>query len=150
MFREKNLAIVHGIGSPNSTRSHFDAQDYMESGTPFNKGTSSGWLNRAIGLSGHESTSPFKAVSLTSALPRSFYGEIPSLAISDLRDFAIQSKIILMPPVLQKVLKNYMIELRPIYCSKQEKKILRQSKCFAKLKRGQSKLPMPANILIHR
>ena len=92
MFREKNLAIGHGIGSPNSTRSHFDAQDYMESGTPFNKGTSSGWLNRAIGLSGHESTSPFKAVTLTSALPRSFYGEIPSLAISDLRDFAIQSK----------------------------------------------------------
>lgn len=45
MFREKRLAIVHGIGSPNNTRSHFDAQDYMESGTPFNKGTSSGWLN---------------------------------------------------------------------------------------------------------
>ena len=90
-FREKRLAIVHGIGSPNNTRSHFDAQDYMESGTPFNKGTSSGWLNRAVGLLGHDAT-PFRAVSLTSSMPRSFYGDNPSVAISNLQDFAIQMK----------------------------------------------------------
>lgn len=89
VFREKRLAIVHGIGSPNNTRSHFDAQDYMEAGTPFNKGTSSGWLNRAIGLLGHDAT-PFRAVSLTSSMPRSFYGDSPSVAISNLQDFAIQ------------------------------------------------------------
>lgn len=91
LFKDKQLAIVHGMGSPNNTRSHFDAQDYMESGTPFNKGTSSGWLNRAIGLLGHEA-SPFRAVSLTSSLPRSFYGDNPSVAISNLADFAIQVK----------------------------------------------------------
>ncbi len=91
LFREKRLAIVHGIGSPNNTRSHFDAQDYMESGTPFNKGTNSGWLNRAVGLMGHEA-SPFRAVSVTSSLPRSFYGDNPALAIKDLRDFSIQMK----------------------------------------------------------
>jgi uncharacterized protein (DUF1501 family) len=91
MFREKRLAIVHGMGSPNTTRSHFDAQDYMESGTPFNKGTSSGWLNRAAGLLGHEAT-PFQAVSLTSSMPRSFYGDTPSVAISNLQDFTIQMR----------------------------------------------------------
>jgi uncharacterized protein (DUF1501 family) len=91
MFREKRLAIVHGMGSPNNTRSHFDAQDYMESGTPFNKGTSSGWLNRAAGLLGHEAT-PFQAVSLTSSMPRSFYGDTPSVAISNLQDFTIQMR----------------------------------------------------------
>lgn len=89
LYREKRLAIVHGIGSPNNTRSHFDAQDYMESGTPFNKGTSSGWLNRAVGLMGHDAT-PFRAVSLTSAVPRSLYGDNPAVAISNLQDFAIQ------------------------------------------------------------
>jgi uncharacterized protein (DUF1501 family) len=89
LFKEKRLAIVHGIGSPNNTRSHFDAQDYMESGTPFNKGTGSGWLNRAVGLLGHDAT-PFRAVSLTSSMPRSFYGDNPSVAISNLNDFAIQ------------------------------------------------------------
>ena len=91
MFTEKRMAIVHGVGSPNNTRSHFDAQDYMESGTPFNKGTASGWLNRAVGLMGHEA-SPFRAVSVTSALPRSFYGDNEALAINNLQDFAIQMK----------------------------------------------------------
>jgi uncharacterized protein (DUF1501 family) len=91
LFRDKRLAIVHGIGSPNNTRSHFDAQDYMESGTPFSKGTPSGWLNRAVGLLGHDAT-PFRAVSLTSSMPRSFYGDNPTVAIGNLQDFAIQMK----------------------------------------------------------
>lgn len=91
VFREKRMAIVHGMGSPNTTRSHFDAQDYMESGTPFNKGTSSGWLNRAVGLSGHDAT-PFQAVSLTPSLPRSFYGQAPALAIGNLQDFTLQMR----------------------------------------------------------
>lgn len=90
-FTEGRMAIVHGVGSPNTTRSHFDAQDYMESGTPFSKSTSSGWLNRAVGLLGHEGT-PFRAVSLTSSLPRSLYGDQESLAINNLQDFAIQMR----------------------------------------------------------
>jgi uncharacterized protein (DUF1501 family) len=91
LFKEGRLGIVHGIGSPNNTRSHFDAQDYMESGTPFNKGTASGWLNRAVGLMGHDAT-PFRAVSLTSSMPRSLYGDNPAVAISNLQDFSIQLK----------------------------------------------------------
>ncbi|MDF3078252.1 MAG: hypothetical protein K0S09_2141 [Sphingobacteriaceae bacterium] len=90
MFREKRMAIVHGIGSPNNTRSHFDAQDFMESGTPFNKGTASGWLNRAVGLLGHDAATPLRAVSLTSSMPRSFYGDNPAIAISNIQDFGIQ------------------------------------------------------------
>lgn len=90
VFRDKRLAIVHGIGSPNNTRSHFDAQDYMESGTPFDKATASGWLNRAVGLLGHDAMTPFSAVSLTSAMPRSLYGDNPAIAIANLQDFAIQ------------------------------------------------------------
>jgi uncharacterized protein (DUF1501 family) len=83
LFRDKRLAIVHGIGSPNTTRSHFDAQDYMESGTPFNKGTASGWLNRAVGILGHDTSghaTPFQA------------GDNPALVISNLQDFAIQMR----------------------------------------------------------
>ncbi|PYF70016.1 DUF1501 domain-containing protein [Pedobacter nutrimenti] len=94
LFRDKRLAIVHGIGSPNNSRSHFDAQDYMESGTPFRKGTSSGWLNRAVGLLGHDGagTTPFTAVSITSSLPRSFYGDNQAVAVSNLQDFALQMR----------------------------------------------------------
>ncbi|NRF38811.1 DUF1501 domain-containing protein [Pedobacter foliorum] len=92
VFREKRMGIVHGIGSPNNTRSHFDAQDYMESGTPFKKGTDSGWLNRAVGLLGHDGETALRGVSLTSSLPRSFYGDNPAVAIGSLQDFNIQMK----------------------------------------------------------
>ncbi len=91
LYQSKQLAIVHGMGSPNTTRSHFDAQDYMEAGTPYNKGTNTGWLNRATGLIKHDN-SPFKAVSLTTSLPKSFYGDNPTIAINNLQDFAIQLK----------------------------------------------------------
>lgn len=89
LFVNKSLAIVHGIGSPNSTRSHFDAQDYMESGTPFSKSTTSGWLNRAVGLMGHDAT-PFRAVSLTPTMPRSLYGSNEAIAMNSIKSFTLQ------------------------------------------------------------
>ncbi len=92
LYQDKKVAIVHGVGSPNKTRSHFDAQDYMETGTPFRKGTATGWLNRVLVQSNEtvaQNNSPFRAVSLTPSLPRSLYGEEPALAVSDLSKFAI-------------------------------------------------------------
>lgn len=90
-FREKRLAIVHGIGSPNNTRSHFDAQDFMESGTPFQKNNMTGWLNRASGLLGHDA-SPFRSVSMTQSMPRSLYGPNAALAIHNLNDFSLRGR----------------------------------------------------------
>ncbi len=90
LWRERRLAVVHAVGSPDPTRSHFDAQDYMESGTPGRKGTPSGWLNRAVGLLGHEG-SPLRAVSLTAALPRALYGEEPAIAVADLSRFEVRA-----------------------------------------------------------
>ncbi len=90
LFQRKELAIVHGVGSPEPTRSHFDQQDYMESGTPGRKGTPDGWLNRVAKELG-AGTSPFKAVAMTSALPRSLYGDESALAISNLADFGVKA-----------------------------------------------------------
>jgi uncharacterized protein (DUF1501 family) len=92
LYRNHVLALVHGIGSPNNTRSHFDAQDFMETGTPFRKGTDSGWLNRALRLAPDPEPSPFRAVALTGSLPRSLYGNEPALAISDLRQFRLRGR----------------------------------------------------------
>jgi uncharacterized protein (DUF1501 family) len=89
LWAEKRLAIVHAVGSPDPTRSHFDAQDYMETGTPGRKGTPSGWLNRVSGLLGHEAT-PFRSVAMTPALPRAFYGDEAALAVTDLADFHVK------------------------------------------------------------
>ena len=94
LYREKRLAIVHGMGSPNTTRSHFDAQDYMETGTPDRKGTASGWLNRASTLlhsaTPKADTTPFSAVAMTSVMPRSLYGDAPALTIARLDDFGVR------------------------------------------------------------
>lgn len=91
LWSNKQLAIVHCAGSPDNTRSHFDAQDYMEAGTPGVKGTRDGWLNRVMqGMNGKEA-SPFRSVSMTQQLPRSLYGKAPSIAMTNLADFSIQA-----------------------------------------------------------
>lgn len=89
LFREEQLAIVHGVGLPTATRSHFDAQDYVESGTPGRKSTPDGWLNRAMAQFPDAGT-PLRAVSLTPALPRSFYGEHYAIAVEQLADLGLR------------------------------------------------------------
>src|SRR5215813_6319592 len=91
IYDEGHLAIVQAVGSPDNTRSHFDAQDYMESGTPGNKGTRDGWLNRILQDSKSSADSPFRAVSMTQQLPRSLYGRAPAIAMSNLADFSIKA-----------------------------------------------------------
>ena len=113
-----HLAIVHACGSPDPSRSHFDAQDFMESGTPGVKSTPDGWLNRALaaadaadprptgaatrtGVPGARSLragvgstlpvrqAPFRAVALGSQLPRTLQGRIPAVAIDNLKSFNV-------------------------------------------------------------
>src|SRR5204862_428681 len=76
--------------SPDSTRSHFDAQDYMETATPGVKSTSDGWLNRYLQARKAEETTPFRAVALTSQLPRMLQGTAPALAMSQIAQFGIR------------------------------------------------------------
>lgn len=90
-WKSKQLGIIHSSGSPDNTRSHFDAQDYMESGTPGYKGTRDGWLNRAVQTAASKSDSPFRAVSMTQSMPRSLYGKAPSVAMTNLSDFTIKA-----------------------------------------------------------
>lgn len=92
-WKSKQLAIIDAVGSPDNTRSHFDAQDFMESGTPGNKGTKDGWLNRVLQGTKEKDESPFRAVAMTQQLPRSLYGRAPSVAMSDLADFSIKAGI---------------------------------------------------------
>ena len=89
VFDAKHLAIVEATGSPDPTRSHFDAQDYMESGTPGRKATLDGWLNRAIPLE-KGPISPVRAVSLGTNLSRTLRGPNPAIAVSNLNEFQIR------------------------------------------------------------
>ena len=80
LFKNQQLAVVHAAGSPDTTRSHFDAQDYMESGTPGMKATDDGWLNRTLQNSPEANASPFRAVAMGANLPLTLRGEAPAIA----------------------------------------------------------------------
>jgi uncharacterized protein (DUF1501 family) len=91
------LAPIHAVGSPSATRSHFDAQDYMESGTPDLKGTRDGWLNRYLATRGTceacapAPTSPFQAVAMGPQTPRALAGPAPTVAMNSLDQFSIRA-----------------------------------------------------------
>ena len=87
-----SLAAIHAVGSPDTTRSHFDAQDYMESGTPGIKSTADGWGNRYCQHAHEHAETPFRAVAFGPQLPRLLAGSAPSLAIDDLRTFGMRSQ----------------------------------------------------------
>jgi uncharacterized protein (DUF1501 family) len=91
LWDAKRLAIVDAVGSPDNTRSHFDAQDYMESATPGVKSTRDGWLNRYLQSKPDTNGTPFRAVSMTQNLPRVLQGRAGALAISNLADFTIRA-----------------------------------------------------------
>jgi uncharacterized protein (DUF1501 family) len=82
---------VHACGSPDGTRSHFDAQDYMETATPGVKSTQDGWLNRYLHAREHQAQTPFRAVALAPQLPRSLQGIEPALAIGQIAQFGIRA-----------------------------------------------------------
>jgi uncharacterized protein (DUF1501 family) len=94
LWKQRHLAIVHAAGSPDPTRSHFDAQDFMESGTPGLKATEDGWLNRALHSLPRPSLSTpdqsaFCAIALGPSMPRILAGSEPAVAINNLNDFGV-------------------------------------------------------------
>jgi uncharacterized protein (DUF1501 family) len=97
IYKAGHMAPIHAVGSPNATRSHFDAQDYMESALPGDKSASTGWLTRAIANCPEDARNraaqieraQIRAVSMTAQLPRSFAGDDAALAIANLNSFGI-------------------------------------------------------------
>jgi uncharacterized protein (DUF1501 family) len=101
LFHRNQLAIVHAAGSPDPTRSHFDAQDFMESGTPGVKATDDGWLDRALQTIPEENASPFRAVAMGPNLPRMLRGSAGAIALPDLKNFKVIPQSAAMNNVVQ-------------------------------------------------
>jgi len=93
LWDDRRLAIVHACGSPDTTRSHFDAQDYMESGTPGVKTTPDGWLARGLESISVDGASPFRAVAMGTQLPRSLRGDIGAVAMGAVADFDVKQEM---------------------------------------------------------
>jgi uncharacterized protein (DUF1501 family) len=103
LWDQGHLAIVHATGSPDESRSHFDAQDYMESGTPGLKSTADGWLNRALRAEDQyhalHHASAFRAVAMGTQLPRTLQGLVPAVAVGNVQDFNVGGKNPSVQPV---------------------------------------------------
>jgi uncharacterized protein (DUF1501 family) len=103
IYDKGHLAIVHAAGSPDNTRSHFDAQDYMEIGTPGIKSTPDGWLNRYLAEK-RNTELPFRGIALTAQLPRMLAGSAPALTLSSIDEFRLRNEA--MATTLQKLYSN--------------------------------------------
>jgi uncharacterized protein (DUF1501 family) len=103
IYDKGHLAIIHAAGSPDNTRSHFDAQDYMELGTPGTRSTPDGWLNRSLaGRSG--ALTPLRGVAMTARTPRMLAGDTPTLTISSIDEFRLRNQQ--LSSSLQKLYAN--------------------------------------------
>lgn len=100
IYDKGQLAIVHAAGSPDNTRSHFDAQDYMEIGTPGMKSTPDGWLNRYLSDKSN-GESPFRGVAVGPQTPRMMAGAAATLTITSVEEFRLRNSTI--GPALQKL-----------------------------------------------
>ena len=100
IYDKGQLAIVHAAGSPDNTRSHFDAQDYMEIGTPGIKSTPDGWLNRFLNEQ-RATDSPFRGVAVGAQTPRMLAGVAATLTLSSIEEFRLRHQA--LGPALQKL-----------------------------------------------
>jgi uncharacterized protein (DUF1501 family) len=94
LWDQKLLAPIHAVGSPSMSRSHLDAQDFMETGTPDTKGTPDGWLNRMLAVEGtcqQCQTVPFRAVAMTPQTPRILEGSTETVAMNSLGEFSVRA-----------------------------------------------------------
>ena len=89
-FHDRSAAFVHAVGSPDQTRSHFDAQDFMESGTPGVKSTRDGFLCRALEQEKTPAATPLRAVSVTQGVPRILAGNAGAVSMPKLTQFGVR------------------------------------------------------------
>jgi uncharacterized protein (DUF1501 family) len=92
IYDSGHLAAIQAVGSPNPTRSHFDAQDYMDSAIPGDRTARTGWLARTLQNCPQDKAaadSIFRAVSMTNQVPRALHGE-DALAIPNLKEFGVR------------------------------------------------------------
>lgn len=87
IYDSSQMAVIHAAGSPDPTRSHFEAMEFMDRGTPGSKTTLSGWVNRHLQTAAWQNGSPFRAVGIGALLPTALQGQATTLALKSITDF---------------------------------------------------------------
>jgi len=101
IWENGSLALIHASGSPDPSHSHFDAQEFMELGTPGEKKAAAGWLARHILSLPESNNSPFRALSIGTLVPRSLQGSVPAVALKSIADYRLGGKVGQNPAILK-------------------------------------------------
>lgn len=104
------LTIVHAAGSPDPTRSHFDAMEYMEKGIPGDKATSTGWINRYLQATAQQNDSPFRAVGMGTMMPASLRGPVSALTLKSISDFHLGGRDDQLANIQSIIARMYRID----------------------------------------
>ncbi|KAB2857920.1 MAG: DUF1501 domain-containing protein [Anaerolineae bacterium] len=92
IYRTGALAVVHATGSTDPSRSHFDAMQFMEYGTPGSKTTGTGWIGRHLQSAAWQNDSPFRAVGMGAMVPSSLRGPVSPLSLRSIADFHLKGR----------------------------------------------------------
>jgi uncharacterized protein (DUF1501 family) len=92
IYQARDLLVVQATGSTDPSRSHFDAMQYMEYGTPGVKTTGTGWIGRHLQSTAWQNDSPFRAVGMGAMVPNSLRGRVVPLALKSIADFHLRGR----------------------------------------------------------
>jgi uncharacterized protein (DUF1501 family) len=109
LWDEKALAIVHAVGSPDPTHSHFDAMDYMERGTPGEKSIPTGWIGRHLQTAPWQNDSPFRAIGMGGVMQAALRGPVPVTSLQSIADFHLQGDSSQLTDIRQRLAALYSL-----------------------------------------
>ncbi|MCC7206309.1 MAG: DUF1501 domain-containing protein [Anaerolineae bacterium] len=104
------LAVIHAAGSPDPSRSHFDAMEFMERGTPGAKNTPTGWISRHLQSAAWQNTSPFRAVGMGAMVQSSLQGPVSALALRSIVDFHLGGREDMLEAIQRTLSGLYSID----------------------------------------
>lgn len=110
IYRSNELAIIHATGLTDSTRSHFDAMQFMEYGTPGRKNSTTGWIGRYLETASTQNESPFRAVGMGSMIPTSLRGSVTPLSLRSIADFHLRGRESELLQAQDALMQLYQIE----------------------------------------
>ncbi len=115
IFQEHDMLAIHATGSPNDTRSHFEAMDYMERGTPGDYSLATGWIGRHLATLNTGNTSPLRAIGWGASVQQSLRGTISPVALKSIVDYHLGGDVTEAARMLNTLNALYALETGSIY-----------------------------------
>lgn len=110
IYKSGGLGIVHATGLTDPSRSHFDAMQFMEYGTPGSKTSGTGWIGRHLKSAAWQNDSPFRAVGMGAMMPTSLRGPVSALSLRSIADFHLKGRADELRKAQQVLAQLYTVE----------------------------------------